>query len=625
MRNREQIRKSDRERKQRQRKREREQGKRRKPVTLDHRAHDCLHDLSRTWQCTMQTAASHLITWAHRLVTQAELAGRSSIVPSPFHSDHPYREVQRISWRGRFPAPVYLSLFSGVESLLEATTDWWRCAGVAQYDPDDGKKQFAARVLESHLPDGIENLGDVTRLTPEMIGGIDLVVAGTPCQSFSAAGRRLGLEDRRGALTPWFMHLATRAAVKPSPAGVTGVPVILWENVPTVLSGKQDGKRRPPREHPFCIVLGMLGGANGGAPLPYPKKNGRTLDWGRVGYYEGPERRVAWRVLDASRFGVPQQRERLFLVAARNGDGIDPVRCLFDKAPPLGPPLPAPGGRLFLPPEGLPGPDGPVPSHLDAVLVRDPEREARFVLDPAAAARIRERALRYWEEEREPDQAEAERNRNKWILDMLEALAKGRRLTVDQLPIPEGRDAALVDVYGTNGRISSRIGLPACTVTASYGNEDGYNRPIVARTDGTRVWVRWLMPVEAERLMGFPDDWTLLPDTPEAAQDFDRFRAIGNAIAIPPLRWICRLIYSEIRRAQKEEGFTSDEEGSVFNPLTGKPTTPVPPKEPPPLNHFERQRREKRRDQERRERYERRMTTYFPRLLELAEQETKGR
>jgi DNA (cytosine-5)-methyltransferase 1 len=132
---------------------------------------------------------------------------------------------------------------------------------------------FPAKVLAHHYPE-VLNHGDCTTITAEAADGIALLVGGTPCQSFSVAGLRGGLDDERGALALEFLRLAARARPR----------WVVWENVPGVLS--QDGGRA------FGAFLGGL------AELGY--------GW-------------AYRILDAQFFGLAQRRRRVFVVACARG------------------------------------------------------------------------------------------------------------------------------------------------------------------------------------------------------------------------------------------------------------------------------------------------------------------
>ena len=141
----------------------------------------------------------------------------------------------------------------------------WECAWTSEIEP------FPAAVVDHHWR--LKNLGDMTKLTEEMLdecGPISLLCGGTPCQSFSVAGLRKGLEDPRGNLALRFTQLV----------GVLRPEWVVWENVPGVLSS---GEGRD-----FGTFLGAL------AELGYG---------------------FAYRVLDAQWFGVAQRRRRVFVVA----------------------------------------------------------------------------------------------------------------------------------------------------------------------------------------------------------------------------------------------------------------------------------------------------------------------
>ena len=207
----------------------------------------------------------------------------------------------------------YLSVCSGIEA---ATVAWhplgWQCAGVAEIEA------FPRAVLQQRIgaapvdfddhrwTEGGNTLplfGDFTRIEEHHVGPVDLLVGGTPCQSFSIAGKRLGLDDPRGNLTLEFLALARR--VRPR--------WLVWENVPGVLS--HDGGRT------FGTFLGLLA---------------------ECGF-----ERWAYRVLDAQYvrvggFGraVPQRRRRVFVIGYSGAGNIHPRAVLFDRESLCGNPAP---------------------------------------------------------------------------------------------------------------------------------------------------------------------------------------------------------------------------------------------------------------------------------------------
>ena len=179
----------------------------------------------------------------------------------------------------------FLSLFSGIEA---ASVAWlpigWEAVAFAEIEP------FPCAVLKAHYPD-IPNLGDVTKIDwtafNEQFGTVDVVIGGSPCQSFSlaAGGGRLSLHGQSGLM---FEYLRCIETVLPR--------WLLWENVPGVLSTKDN-------------AFGQL--------LTYLQE---------IGYCD-----LAWTVLNARYFGVAQSRQRVFLVGHKGAEGFRSAAVLFDK------------------------------------------------------------------------------------------------------------------------------------------------------------------------------------------------------------------------------------------------------------------------------------------------------
>ncbi len=174
----------------------------------------------------------------------------------------------------------YVSVFSGVEA---ATLAWhqlgWEPVAFSEIDP------FPSAVLAERFPD-VPNLGDITKVDWSEIGSVDLVVGGSPCQSFSVAGKREGLAGASGLM---FEYIRCVRELRPR--------WFVWENVPGALSSE--------------------GGAAFGQLL---------TEMDDLGYG------LAWRVLDAQFFGVAQRRRRVFLVGSL-GDGGARRACevLFER------------------------------------------------------------------------------------------------------------------------------------------------------------------------------------------------------------------------------------------------------------------------------------------------------
>jgi DNA (cytosine-5)-methyltransferase 1 len=203
------------------------------------------------------------------------------------------------------------SVCSGIEA---ASVAWhplgWSAAWLAEID------KSASKVLAARFPN-VVNHGDMTKLAGMVrrreIVAPDVLCGGTPCQSYSIAGRRLGLADPRGQLTIAFIDLADaidevrRADGKPP-------CVIIWENVPGVFTSKDNAFG--------CFLAGLAGEDSEVEPA--------GTKWTNAGCVLGPERSVAWRTLDAQFFGLAQRRRRVFVVASAR-DGFDPTAILFER------------------------------------------------------------------------------------------------------------------------------------------------------------------------------------------------------------------------------------------------------------------------------------------------------
>jgi DNA (cytosine-5)-methyltransferase 1 len=193
---------------------------------------------------------------------------------------------------------LFLSVCSGIEA---ASVAWnplgWKAVAFSEIEP------FPSAVLAHHYPD-TPNWGDMTKYKEWPDVPIDLLCGGTPCQSFSVAGLRKGLDDPRGNLMLTFGAIAAKYRPK----------WLVWENVPGVLSSNK-GKD-------FGTFLGMLG---------------------ELGYG------FAYRILDAQFFGVPQRRRRVFVVGCL-GDWRSAAAVLFERHGLSGNPAPSRKARQGIAP-----------------------------------------------------------------------------------------------------------------------------------------------------------------------------------------------------------------------------------------------------------------------------------
>nr|WP_284958473.1 phage N-6-adenine-methyltransferase [Enterobacter cloacae] len=204
----------------------------------------------------------------------------------------------------------YGSVCSGIEAASKAWEPLgWKPAWFSEIEP------FPSAILAHHWPE-ITNLGDMTQIADAVRTGNveapDVLVGGTPCQAFSIAGLREGLSDDRGQLTLSYVELANAIDAKRRERGEPEA-IIVWENVPGVLSSKDNAFG--------CFLAGLAGESSELQPA-----GGK---WTHAGCVSGPERVIAWRVLDAQFFGVAQRRRRVFVVASAR-KGFDPAAVLFE-------------------------------------------------------------------------------------------------------------------------------------------------------------------------------------------------------------------------------------------------------------------------------------------------------
>ncbi len=399
---------------------------------------------------------------------------------------------------GRKTHMIYGSVCSGIEAVTVA----WESLGFqpawfAEIDP------FCSALLAHHYKN-VSNRGDFTRIESDGTA-IDILAGGTPCPSFSVAGRRRGLEDARGQLAIEFCRLAGRLRPR----------WIVWENVPGVLSSNFG--------RDFSSILGAL------AELGYG---------------------CAWRVLDAQFLGVPQRRRRVFVVG-HLGDWRRSAAVLLEReglcrdtparrkarekvAGCLG------GGtgkrgwcndtdRMTFVPEisyalNAKGGVGRMDAQANETFVVHTLRGDGF--DASEDGTGRGTPL-----------VPVAFSAKDYGADLGVTAPTLRAMTHDHSHANAGGQVAVCfeSRVARNGRGGpSEIVPPLKAQSGGTGRGDG--APLVA-VSGT-VAVRRLTPRECERLQGLPDDYTLIPYRGKPAADGPRYRAIGNAMAVPVMRWI---------------------------------------------------------------------------------------
>lgn len=314
---------------------------------------------------------------------------------------------------------------------------------------------FPSRFLADRYKES-PNIGDMNDI-PERIrkGEIDipdLLCGGTPCQAFSLAGWKNGLEDNRGQLTLKYIDLINtidevRYKKKQSPA------IFFWENVEGVLTDKTNAFG--------CFLAGLAGYEN---PISIPK-------WSSSGILHGKTRNIAWRILDAKYFGLPQQRRRLYVLGG--GKDFFPENVLFETGD----------------------------------IMPDPYKENKQD-EPALFDQLENTAI---------------------VPSELTKTINGQDIEIFRTFTD-----CLYAAYGTKWN----------------GNAAAFNGSLFVSQNGR---LRRLTPIECERLMGFPDNYTALPK----ATLTNRFRATGNSWAVNVIDWIMKRLIKD----NSTESIYTDQEG----------------------------------------------------------------
>jgi len=340
----------------------------------------------------------------------------------------------------------FLSVCSGIEAVSVATEPLgWKAIGFSEIET------FPCSVLAHHYPN-VRNYGDMTRFEEWDINetDFDLLAGGTPCQSFSIAGLRGGLADDRGNLALTYCRILQKFRPK----------WFLCENVPGVLSS--NGGRD------FGSILGAM----------------EELGYG-----------LAYRVLDAQYFGVPQRRRRVFVVGCLGG-WRRAAAVLFEPGCVSGDS--SKGGKKRQDVAGT----------LASRTSAGGGLGTDFDLDGGLIASTGNRAH------------------------CLNAGGMGRQ---------DYETETMVVSFAQNSRNEVRLNGSDGSKTGALsvgGGKPGQGYPAIAGSAG----VRRLTPRECERLQGFPYDYTLVTHRNKPACDGPRYKAIGNSMAVPVIRWICQRV-----------------------------------------------------------------------------------
>lgn len=350
----------------------------------------------------------------------------------------------------------YGSVCSGVEA---ATMAWHHMGWTPSFFSEI--EEFPRAVLQHHYPE-VPLHGDFTTIGEKDYESIDLLVGGTPCQSFSIAGLRGGMADDRGNLALEFLRLAQRLRPR----------WIVWENVPGVLS------------------------SNGGRDFSSFLKGLEEIGYG-----------FSYRILNAQYFGVPQRRRRVFVVGYL-GDWRPSTAVLFERhSLSWNPPKSREEGEGFA--RGFRV--SPTANCLQTTC-NDYSRADGFNMIPIA-------------------------------VDAYNGQVSSETHATVSTKIDHNRNLLCFEPRSPDG--VPRIHGETCPTLNTMGG--GQREPCVAikengcQTVRQGMQVRRLTEVECERLQGFPDNFTRIPYRGKPLEQCPRghrYKAMGNSMAVPVMRWI---------------------------------------------------------------------------------------
>ena len=420
---------------------------------------------------------------------------------------------------------IYGSVCSGVEA---ATVAWHHLGWEPQWFSEIEK--FPSAVLNYHYPN-VPNLGDMTNYKEWSNEPINLLVGGTPCQSFSVAGLRKGLDDPRGNLMLTYLAIADRYKPK----------WLVWENVPGVLSSN--------RGRDFGTFLGALG----------------ALGYG-----------FSYRVLDAQYFGVAQRRRRVFVVGYL-GDWRRAAAVLFERESLSGdsPPSRETGKEVakcltsrvgqamcgqteqfvteFVPAHdkvgtitasyGMGGADietKPVVfgAQNSARNGLSASTEVSPTLDTSKTPGVAYGIPCNWIGRKPENGGNSTTPMNNIAPNLTSTDKHGVAYSFDSL--------ASNSMKSNNPNSGCRaVNLAKTLDTSNQSPAKNQGGIAVLNKDQSHLQqamkVRRLTPRETERLQGFPDNYTQIPYRNKDAKDCPdgpRYKAMGNSMAVPVMRWI---------------------------------------------------------------------------------------
>lgn len=378
----------------------------------------------------------------------------------------------------------------------------------------------------------MKHLGDITKINGAEIAPVDVIIGGSPCQDLSVAGKRAGLAGARSGL---FMEQIRVVKEMRNATNGNRPRFMVWENVPGAFSSNKGGDFAAVLEETIRVVEPE-------APCVDVPERG----WPTWGQYRdvGGRWSVAWRVLDAQYWGVPQRRRRIALVADFGGSAAGEI--LFNRKGVSRDSEPCGETREDAATETESGVNPPVARSLTARYDGSPcvDRRPEIVwcLQGNGTDRAEPLTMRY-------------RSFGDYEPSEHASTLKARNTADNSDVVCETHTYA----NGDFGKYYESNVSSAC-LQRDYKSATN----LVLKKS-----VRRLTPLECERLQGFPDGWTDIGDWTDSkgktrkTSDAARYKALGNSIAIPPWKWVLKRLCAEYERDATM--------GSLFDGIGGFP------------------------------------------------------
>lgn len=383
----------------------------------------------------------------------------------------------------------------------------------------------------------MKNLGDITKIDGFLAPMVDVIIGGSPCQDLSVAGKRTGLKGDKSSLFMEQIRIIKEMRLKSEICTDEFIRprYFVWENVPGAFSSNGGEDFRVVLEE-ICRVKDK------NATIPRPAGGGK---WKTSGCILGDGFSVAWRVLDAQFWGVPQRRRRIALVADFGGESAPEI--LFIRKSVCGSSAPSREARQGTSEYSQRGVGKAIGFNY---LMGSKERSVGADGVPCV---VKEFAFHLTQDPIAGDKSPCLSSGNP----VNGQASVGVVFAIDRAAFNQGENAQFDPNINEDDISQTLVSKGPGAVCYAVGNgqvqQTGLHNVVGALNcmhDQQAVMnsygVRRLTPLECERLQGYPDGWTDIGDWVDSkgkkhsANDSARYKALGNSIAIPPWRWLLK-------------------------------------------------------------------------------------